>query len=272
MKQAVVIALIFAAAALAGEVGGFGGPMVIGGMPDFDDLNAELANYNCVYFGGSRGPGFSSPAFFIGGQGKGFMSGFCVGGWGGGFFQEANGDSSKAVIGYGMGYAEFSYHLNIADVLLVGPAVQLGGGGLGLHIGRYRAGGGFGSPDGDGDDNDDFLDDDESYDIGKGFVNVGGAAEATLLFPLNERKTAFGGLNVKGGYLYAIYDSDWYDEHGGVVDRDAVKFNMNGPFISVSVVFGGMGCTHEEGHGCLGIFGCRRDCNHEEDEDKWEGW
>ena len=255
MRRAIVIALVVVTAVFAVKVGGLGGPMVVGLMPNYDDLNAELDRYNTEHFEGTSGPEFSGPMFLIGGQGRGFVEGFSVGGWGAGFFKEANGDSSKAVLGYGMGYGEFGYHFNIANIILIGPAVQIGGGGMGLHIGRFRPGAGFGEPS-DGDtDNDDFFDDDESYDVGKGFVNVGAAADITLLFPMNERKTVFGGINVKGGYLYPIYESDWWDEHGVSIPKEVVDFSMDGPFVSVGVVFGGSS----------------RDYDYEEDEE-WEEW
>lgn len=239
VSTAVVAMALMAGVSFATEIGGLGGPMVIGLMPSFSALNTELNDYNAEFFGGSSGPEFSGPMFMIGGQGSGFIEGFSIGGWGGGFFQEATGDSSKAIIGYGMGYGEFGYRLNFFDLIWVKPAVILGGGGLGLHIGRYRSGGGFGDPD--DIDNDDFFSSAESYQAGKGFVNVGALADVTLMFPMNERKTAFGGLNVKGGYLYAIYDSDWWDEHGRSFDTPS--FNFNGPFLSVGVVFGGSGDT-----------------------------
>jgi len=253
MKRAIVIALIAVVAAFAVQAGGFGGPMAMGMMPSFEGLNAELVRYNDTFFGGSRGPEFSGPLFFIGAQGSGFIEGFSIGGWGAGFFKEATGDSCKAIIGYGMGYADFGYHFNIADILLIGPSLQLGGGGMGLHIGRFRSGAGFGSPTDDGTDNDEFFEDDESYDVGKGFVNAGACVDITFLFPANERKTAFGGLNVKGGYLYPIYESDWWDEHGYSIDKDAVSFSMDGPFVSVGVVFGGS--SHDETN-----------------DDEWEEW
>lgn len=253
MKRAIVIALAVVTAAFAVQAGGFGGPMAMGMMPSFEGLNAELARYNDTFFGGSRGPEFSGPLFFIGAQGSGFIEGFSVGGWGAGFFKEATGDSCKVIMGYGMGYGEFGYRFNIADIVLIGPSLQLGGGGMGLHIGRYRAGAGFGSPTDDGTDNDEFFEDDESYDVGKGFVNAGACVDITFLFPTNERKTAFGGLNVKGGYLYPIYDSDWWDEHGYSIDKDAVSFNMDGPFVSVGVVFGGSSRV-------------------ETNDDEWEEW
>ncbi|MBN2379605.1 hypothetical protein JXM67_07375 [candidate division WOR-3 bacterium] len=244
MKRTVVCAILMMAIfAFATEAGGLGGPMVIGLMPSFSEFNAALDSYNTEYFGGARGPEFSGPMFFIGGQGSGFIEGFSVGGWGGGFLKEATGDSSKALIGYGMGYGEFGYRLNLFDIAWVKPTLLVGGGGLGMHIGRYRSGGGFGDPDDDGIDNDDFFSDEESYQAGKGFVNVGAAADVTLLFPMNERKTAFGGVSVKGGYLYAIYDSDWWDEHGRSFESPA--FNFNGPFLSVGVVFGGASETKD---------------------------
>jgi hypothetical protein len=245
MRRAIVIALVLVVAAFAVEIGGFGGPMVIGLLPNYDDLNAELASYNTEHFGGTSGPEFSGPMILLGGQGKGLVEGFTVGGWGGGFFKETNGDSSKAILGYGMGYADFGYHFNIANILLIGPSLQLGGGGMGLHIGRFRSGAGFGDPS-DGLDNEDFFDDDESYDVGKGFVSVGASADVTLLFPMNERKTVFGGITVKAGYLYPVYESDWWDEHGSSIDKQAVDFNMDGPYASVGVVFGGSSVDYDE--------------------------
>jgi hypothetical protein len=235
MKKALILALLITTAAFAVQAGGFGGPMVIGLMPDYDAFNVALDNFNTIYYGGSEGPAFSGPMILIGGQGAGFVQGFSAGGWGGGFFQEATGDSSKAFIGYGMGYGSFGYRFNILDFIWIRPTVELGGGGIGLHIGRYRSSGGFGDPD-NGSDNDDYWEDDESYQAGKGFVSVGAAADVTVLIPINKRKTSFAGLNVKGGYLYPVYDSDWFDEHG---DIRQVNFTMQGPFLSVGVVFGG---------------------------------
>jgi len=245
MKRTLVCAiLILAVAGFATEAGGLGGPMVIGLLPSFSDLNAELDSYNTEHFGGSSGPELSGPMIFLGGQGSGFIEGFSVGGWGGGFFKEANGDSSKALIGYGMGYGEFGYRVNLFDLVWIKPALVLGGGGVGMHIGRYRSGGGFGDPS-DDFDNDDFFSDDESYQVGKGLVSVGALVDATLVFPMNDRKTAFGGLSVKAGYLYPVYESDWYDEHGNSIDKDAVRFSPSGPFASVGVVFGGQGTSKD---------------------------
>jgi hypothetical protein len=123
MKRAIVIALAAVVAAFAVQAGGFGGPMAMGMMPSFEGLNAELGRYNDTFFGGSRGPEFSGPLFFIGGQGKGFVEGFSVGGWGAGFFKEATGDSCKVIMGYGMGYGEFGYRFNIADIVSWAAAV-----------------------------------------------------------------------------------------------------------------------------------------------------
>ncbi len=257
MKRVIVIALTFVVAVFAVEIGGFGGPMVTGMMPDFGDLNVELERYNGTFFGGTSGPEFSGPMILIGGTGKGIIEGFSVGGWGGGFFKEANGDSSKAVLGYGMGYADFGYHFNIANILLVGPSLQLGGGGMGLHIGKFSSGGGFGDPDGGGGSGDDFFDDDESYDVGKGFVAVGASADVTLLFPMNERKTAYGGITLKGGYLYPVYESDWWDEDGASIPKEDVNFSMTGPYASIGVVFGGKSSG---------------DWWEEEEDDDWEEW
>jgi hypothetical protein len=243
MRRAIVIVVVLVAAAFAVEMGGFGGPMVIGLLPNYDDLNTALGEFNTRNYNGTDGPEFSGPMILLGGQGKGLVEGFTVGGWGGGFFKEANGDSSKALLGYGMGYADFGYHFNIANILLIGPSLQLGGGGMGLHIGRFRSGAGFGDPDDDDFDNDDFFDDDESYDAGKGFVAVGASADVTLLFPMNQRKTVFGGITAKAGYLYPVYDSDWWDENG---DARTVDFTMAGPYASIGVVFGGSSQDYEE--------------------------
>jgi len=126
---------------------------------------------------------------------------------------------------------------------------------MGLHIGKFRSGGGFGDPD-TGGNNDDFFDDDESYDVGKGFINVGASADITLLFPINERKTAYGGITVKGGYLYSVYESDWWDEDGMSIPKEVVSFNMDGAYASVGVVFGGKSS----------------DDWREEEDDDWEEW
>ncbi|MBD3285412.1 hypothetical protein GF359_03220 [candidate division WOR-3 bacterium] len=238
MKRTLLSAvLVLTAVGFATESGGLGGPMVVGVLPDYGAFNAALDTFNTRNYGGTQGPEFSGPMIFIGGQGYGFVEGFSVGGWGAGFFKEATGDSSKAVVGYGMGYGEFGYRINLFDLVWLKPALLLGGGGMGLHIGRYRSSGGFGDPS-DDFDNDEFFSSEESYQAGKGFVNVGALVDATLVFPMNDRKTALGGLNVKAGYLYAIYDSEWWDEDGYARNVD---FNTNGPFLSVGVVFGGKG-------------------------------
>lgn len=241
MKRGIVIALIAVTLAFAIEAGGFGGPMVVGMMPDFDDLNYQLSLYNTNTYGGSSGPEFSGPTFFLGGQGAAMVEGVSIGGWGGGFFKEAKGDSSKAILGYGMGYGEFGYRFNFFDILWVKPAMLIGGGGVGLSITKYRSSGGFGDPDG-GESGDGFFPDfNEGYGLGKGFVNLGAVADLAVVFPMGAKSSAFSGINLKAGYLYAIYDSDWYDENFVVFEHP--EFNFNGPFVSLGVVFGGRGET-----------------------------
>lgn len=253
MKRAFLLIALAITAGFAVEAGGFGGPMVMLTLPDMDSLNAELNEFNTREYDGSNGPAFSAPLIWLGGQGSAMIEGVSIGGWGAGFFQEATGDSSKAVIGYGMGHGEFGYRFNFFDFLWVKPAVEIGGGGLGLYIGRFRASQGFGEPS---DGNEDFFDDQENYSVGQGFVNIGASLDVTVVFPMNPNKTAFSGINVKGGYLYPVYQSDWWDETGTAISKEAVPFNPGGMFASIGVVFGGKGDTE----------------SWNDDEDVWEEW
>ncbi len=252
MRWLIVIGLLcVVASGTAAELGGWGGPMVMGMMPSFRALNDTLDAYNTRAYGGSEGPAFSGPVIFLGGQGSGMVEGVSIGGWGGGFFKEATGDSSIAFLGYGMGYGEFGYRFNIANVLLLGPMIEIGGGGVGLTVSRYRSGG-FGEP---GPGYDPF---DESYNLGKGFVNIGAAVDVAGLLPSNPARTAFIGLNLKAGYMYTLYDTGWWDEYAQFMD--APQLAMSGPFVTLGVVFGGKTDTHFDDWGDM------------DDEDEWEGW
>lgn len=250
MKRIVLIALMVSSAAFAVELGGFGGPSVTGMLIDFGDLNAELNKYNTNFYGGSQGPELTSPVFMIGGEGAGTLEGFSVGGWGAGFFQDAHGDSSKVMMGYGMGYGEFGYSFKLFNVLRVRPLVEVGGGGIGLNISRYKSGG-FGDPS---DTGTSFFDD-NSYNLGKGFVNIGGAAEIALLLPMDSKGYSFGGLSLKIGYLYTVWDSGWFDQHGGSYSEPATS--LQGPFASLSALFGGSVRFLDNGT---------------DEEDGWEDW
>ncbi len=221
-----IIALMIVSAS-AMQIGGYGGPMVVGVMTSFDKLNAELDRYNTAYYHGSTGPQFQSPIFMIGGLGKAYIKNFSVGGWGGGFFNEAHGDSTTATLAFGMGFGEFGYHFDLGDIISLGPLVEIGGGGVAIEIKRARSGG-FG-PDPDTTD--------ESYSAGKGFFNLGAGADITFFLPINDSRTSFVGLNIKGGYIAAVIGSDWYDNYGGATS--VPEFSLSGPFFSLGVVFGG---------------------------------
>ncbi len=239
MKKVLMLALLLISAGFAFEIGGFGGPSAAAMLINFDDLNAELDKYNTNYYSGSQGPELKSPVFFIGGEGAGTLEGFSVGGWGAGFFQDAHGDSSKVMMGYGMGYGEFGYSFNFFKVLRIRPLLEIGGGGMGLNISRYR-GGGFGEP---GDTATSFWDD-NSYSLGKGFINVGAAAEIALLLPMDQAGYSFGGLSLKAGYLYTVWDSGWFDQNGEYFYEPATS--LQGPFLELSALFGGSSKIFED--------------------------
>lgn len=222
------IAVLVAVAAISLQAGGYGGPIFLSLMPNFDDLNDELQEYNSNCYNGSDGPEFSSPMVFIGGQGKGFIENFSVGGWGCGFAKEAYGDSTSATIGYGMGYGEFGYNYIPNEYVSMGPILLIGGGGIGIEIRKYRREG-FG--------NRKVKNDAESYSAGKGFFNIGFGGEVTFYLPVSPNRTSYGGLNIKAGYIHTLFETDWHDDNGG--STSIPEFKTAGPFISASLVFGG---------------------------------
>ena len=202
---------------------GGGGPMVGLFLPNLDVVNGFLFDHGFAQLG--------DMLITAGGGGRGGVIGdLVVGGIGWGAWAESNREELTASLSVGFGGFDIGYAVggNSRSVLTIG--MVLGGGGSSLEL--------FGYAPENGPENDPEL------------TPAGIIVEPTKL----EFNTAFAaiqpyvdmqvqlldwlGLGVRIGYLLAPFEINWGDAEIALCSPD---LNLSGPFVGLSIVFGGIG-------------------------------
>lgn len=229
MKRAVIIGIALVAAVFGFKTGGWGGITVSGFLPELSNLNTRLTEINRD-LGATDNIEFSAPLFMIGGHGCGQIGPVTIGGGGAGFGVREKTDTLSARIRYGMGYGEIGFQVEPLRWLWIRPCLSIGGSGFDIELDEWR--GEFGEIP------EDTLYVPYHYLASAWSFNVGAAL--VLEFNLPITKSGFVGLEIKGGYLYPLYTSDWRDQDGLTV-KEVEGFGIYGPYVQVAVNFGRSG-------------------------------
>ncbi len=204
-----------------GFKGGMGGPCLAVSFFDAKELNARLKAHNIEEL--------STQQTCFGGGGSGIIGKVILGGWGFGGGEEVESESVKVKVDYGGGFFEPGYYLPITQNLGLSILLGLGGYGYSLNLTPTSL---------SGADFDTLLTGPgarRTSNISAGGLSLSIGGGFLFLIPFEE---AFIGLNVKGGYIFSPMKREWELEDGGTL-RGAPKLNLNGPFISIGLVFGG---------------------------------
>lgn len=195
----------------AGRGAGYFGPGVT--MFKFGELNTLFA---------SRGfDTINNRQFTFGGGGWGQSGRVRLGGYGMGGGKTLVNDSVSVEVGYGVGFFEVGYSLINARHFMLTPLLGIGGGGLGMKIiARYPPA---------------SVDSLLSYPGGQSQISMGGLA----MYPglAIDIPISFVGLSLKGGYIWSPINSGWTHEGFGAIRGPNI--NLNGPFASLGIMFGG---------------------------------
>ncbi|MBN2381218.1 hypothetical protein JXM67_15570 [candidate division WOR-3 bacterium] len=227
MKKVVTISLILVAVLFAFKAGGWGGLTVSGFFPDLSGLNAEITRINHEYVGGTDEIRFNSPLFMIGAHGCGQIGPLTIGGGGAGFGIREQGDTLSAHLRYGMGYGELGFQIEPYRWLWIRPCLQIGGSGFEIELDEI-----IGSI---GDPLQDTLYAPYHHLTTAWSFDLGAALALHLNLPITG--AGFVGLEIKGGYLYPMYTSEWRDENN-MTRREIEGFGIFGPYVQIAVNFG----------------------------------
>jgi len=230
MKKIIIASLVIIGIGFGFKIGGWGGITVSGIMPELSALNTEITDVNYREVGGTDQITFTNPFLMVGGHGYGQVGQVVFGGGGAGFAVREKGDSLSARIGYGFGYGEVGFQFEPLNWLWIRPMLSLGGSGFEIELNERVAG--FGEPP------DDTLYVPYHHLVTAGAFNAGAALAVN--FNLHMTSATFIGVELKGGYQFPLYVSDWFDQDGLI--RDEVEgFGIYGPYAQVSVNFGRSG-------------------------------
>lgn len=222
LKGAILIAgLSLSLIGAEGFKGGMGGPSLTVSFFNTEELNAKLKSHNIGEL--------STQQTCFGGGGSGIIGRVLLGGWGFGGTEGVESDSVKVKVGYGGGFFEPGYYLPITQNFGLSILLGLGGYGYSLNLTPTSL---------SGADFDTLLTGPgarrtSTLSAGGLSLSIGGGL--LFLVPFEE---SFIGLNVKGGYIFSPMKPEWELEDGGAL-KGAPKLNLNGPFISIGLVFGG---------------------------------
>jgi len=230
MRKVLFAVIVLIAVAFGFKAGGWGGVTISGLLPNLENLNSELTRINQTYVNGTDEIGFSAPEFMIGGHGYGQIGQIIVGGGGSGLGVREKGDSLSARLNYGMGYAEAGFQIEPLRWLWIRPSITLAGSGFEIELNEFY--GDFGDPP------EDTLYSPYRYVASAGSFNAGAALALEFNLPISG--ATFIGLELKGGYLYPLFKTDWYNEDGLVVN-EVEGFGIFGLFFEASVNFGRSG-------------------------------
>ncbi|MCX7785443.1 MAG: PDZ domain-containing protein [candidate division WOR-3 bacterium] len=182
---------------------------------NYDNINTVFTNYHIESAQKSQ--------FVFGGGGWGQIGRTRLGGWGIGGSQSVNSESIYVELSYGAGFFEVGYLLINAPTIKLSPLIGIGGGGLSLKI-KSR---GY---------NPLTFNNVLTAPGGVAKVSKGGL---TLFSGLAiDIPIGFVGLTLKGGYLLTPTQSAWIVEDFNEIQGP--QFNLKGPFITVSIMFGGI--------------------------------
>jgi len=230
VKKVIIICAGLIAVAFGFKIGGWGGITATTCFIELRDLNSELTRINHEHVQGSDNINFSSPLLMIGGHGYGQVGSMVFGGGGGGFASRQRADSLSAKLGYGFGYGEVGFQFEPLTWLWIRPSLSLGGSGFEIELNERVAG--FGDPP------EDTLYVPYHFTATAGAFTAGAGLTVHLNLPITS--ATFLGLELKGGYLYPLYTSDWYDEDG-LVRSEIEGFGIYGPYAQVALNFGRSG-------------------------------
>lgn len=195
----------------AGRGAGYFGP----GMTIFKygELNTRLANHGFDTINDRQ--------FTFGGGGWGQSKRVRFGGFGMGGGKTMVNDTVSIELGYGVGFFEVGYSLINTKHFIFTPMLGIGGGGLGLKITAIRP--------------PTSVDSLLNYPGGKSQLSYGGLA----MYPgfAIDIPISVIGLSLKGGYIWSPINSGWQHEGFGVINGP--KINLDGPFASLGIMFGG---------------------------------
>lgn len=185
---------------------------------DFAPINLILNNH--------RLGSLNNTHWTFGGGGYGQIERIRIGGFGTGGAQSVSNDTFDIEVGFGAGFFELGYSIVQTNHFMLTPLLGIGGGGLSLKrtptLILYRP-----------VNFDDIL----SSAGGVAKVSKGGFALSPGL--AIDIPFGFTGISIKGGYMWTVLSSSWMDEDiGGKINGP--KFNLNGVYCSLNVMFGGI--------------------------------
>jgi len=209
--------LVIAAAMAKSGTGGFGGFGPTLGFVNFSGINAPLKNQGFDELG--------SMHWGMGGAGYAFVRSVVIGGSGWGGTQTVANDSVRCRVGVGGGQFEAGYVLYGSKHLIVAPMLGIGGAGYTITREPIR---------GDVQNFDSLL-----LHPGReseiAFSEFSLVPELAVTVPI-----AFVGLQLKAGYNFIPVAPVWELSDGGRLNKGpAVSKGL--PFISLNIIFGGMG-------------------------------